>query len=842
MAKSNQGSKLPLKVSAAANRALEGFTKSSNKIVSSQLGAPQNLIDLSAQNEKLANSINSTIVRTYNDFVGLGSDHNAQEINQILTLSKKNAATTKTNVKEQLEKFKKSVGGNETAAAVVQQRKNYKASLYSSYDLILGVIPKMKMAVKTIANSIISPDDFSKRSFSIRFDESRMNKQAIAEAKSQLDTLTKKYKLDENLAEEVSDTLVKGERFFAILSLNDQIRTLLKEQVTSTPDSGYRTLQGTCKMMLSEATATPEENFLLDEGMAIFNEGRKEDNKFNKDNFANSLDEFFTNNFVIGDSSHLLNEHVETQNELTEAQAFQVPTAMKSAASNTATSEASAAADGLRMSSDSAVLKRLSPDCVVKLEFEDQVYGYIYLDTIEAPRKANEPGRSGATGGDQSMTANTVTSAVQSVLYSANDIDRGIGGGAKNNLAFNDPKLSFIADMFANRLSQKENIRLIKKSEQLKYVIYHSLLTKRITKDEKVRVLFFTPDEIVHIDRKESIFDNILFFAKLYIATLITLLMQNVVRGADKRAYYVDIGLENDAANAVNDVIRTVKAKDVSNIHDMDITSVMNMLSEFNDYYIPTIDGEKPITIDTVEGLSNVSLDNDFLNWLSNNIFSGIGLPSAYLTEVENVDFAKTLAMQNSRFIRDIISEQRIFGNGYSEIYRKLYKREFGNSSNTNLDKSAAQKKANDANGDRNNDGSTAQIDIESIVVAFPSPVSLNMTNLNDQLNNLNMLVDSMAELIEVPKDDLDTAKPIFKLEMYRKFLSNLDWEEMDSVMKIVKQKLVTTKIKNPSAASGDGGGDPSDDGGEGEDGGDDAGAAPPDGGDEAPQGMPAMP
>lgn len=178
-------------------------------------------------------------------------------------------------------------------------------------------------------------------------------------------------------------------------------------------------------------------------------------------------------------------------------------------------------------------------------------------------------------------------------------------------------------------------------------------------------------------------------------------------------------------------------------------------------------------------------MDNDFLNWLSNNIFSGIGLPSAYLTEVENVDFAKTLAMQNSRFIRSIVGEQVTFGFGYSELVRKLFLKEHPES---------VDPKAGEKGDDRR------MIDVNSIEVKFPSPVSLNMTNLNDQIANLNTLIDEISDVIDVPEADRELAKPIFKREMLKKYLANLDWDEMEEIMTKVKLEVVKTKIKTAPA------------------------------------------
>jgi hypothetical protein len=189
--------------------------------------------------------------------------------------------------------------------------------------------------------------------------------------------------------------------------------------------------------------------------------------------------------------------------------------------------------------------------------------------------------------------------------------------------------------------------------------------------------------------------------------------------------------------------------------------------------------------METIDGLENTSLDNDFLNWLSNNIFSGMGIPSAFLSEVENIDFAKTLAMQNSRLIRDIVAEQVTLGKGLSELLRKIYAIEFFKNDDT---ESKDSKKEVD-------DSVLAAVD--SIEVRFPSPVSLNMTNLADQINNITTLMDPLIEALTFPEDIKDIATPIFKQEMFRKYLPSIHWRDIEEIMKTAKTKAVREKIKN---------------------------------------------
>lgn len=162
---------------------------------------------------------------------------------------------------------------------------------------------------------------------------------------------------------------------------------------------------------------------------------------------------------------------------------------------------------------------------------------------------------------------------------------------------------------------------------------------------------------------------------------------------------------------------------------------------------------------------------------MSTNIFSGIGIPSAYLNDVENVEFAKMLSMQNSKFIRDIVTEQSVLGTGYTELIRKIYIQRFGD-----------PKKETEAY--------FKNLDINSVEASFPSPASLNMANLNDQLSNVVTLVDTLSDSIDIAAEDKDLASPIFKRRMIRKFIPNIDWNDIDGIVELVKQDVLKLKIK----------------------------------------------
>lgn len=776
-------------LSKAAIAAIDSLHGSNNEILKITHGLSNTDIKDDLKNKERILELENIVKQTFTNLIGKDTDFSSDEINHLLTLAsaeskkKKESSVEK---KKRFEEFKKVIAteNNRFMQDMISTRKHNRKQLYASYDLILSIIPKMKLAVETWVNSIISPDDFTKGSLNIINKNIQLDDNDNIFFKKAMKALADKFSIEKNLKKDVMDYLIKGELFFLVLSLNDELKTLLQENVTGSANIEYTKLSNKFEIeTLNESNALNHFNLdasFLQEGYKLFNSG-KDNKECTKEIFINEMNLLMENGLVIGSSKQFLTEDAKLENEFTSNNYL-----VNSEASNKEI-------DKLKFSTNSASLKKLLPENIVKLEFNEKCFGYVYIDSIVDENINNAT----YIGNGQQNINITTNSPLGTVLYSGKDTpanSEGLGQATGELGAAMDAKLQFIASAFANRLSVEQNISVLKDNEELKYALYNSLKIRKLLVKDKLRVTFFKPSEVIHINRGSSIFDNILFFAKLYIASLITILMQNIIRGGDKRAYYVDTGLENDISNTVQQVIKDVKSKDITGIHNMDIFSILNIVGETSDYYFPTIDDTKPITIDTVSGLENKSLDNDFLNWLSNNIFSGMGIPSAYLTEVENIDFAKTLSMQNTRFIRDVVAEQSITSEGYTALLQLLFTIEFKqpvNSENKEEDSSNNKKE------------SKVQTDILSLInpmdieVRFPSPMSLNMTNLTDQTSNLNSLIDSFADNIDWESADAEKAKLRLKTEMFRQYIPNIDWDTIDNIINKIKIDLNKQKIKS---------------------------------------------
>lgn len=665
-----------------------------------------------------------------------------------------------------------------------------------------------------------------------------------------------RHKISEDLFENISDYLVRGELIFLVSSINDELQQMLTEShSTNKPlDRPFtKSLFNTTTLTEAAAATSTEvsqDYLLLREGVEILKEDAGEAAKeLDIQKLSEALNDVMTTSLVIGTAESIM---LEANQQKDQIDAFNqiARTSLLTTKKDANASDNVAAAEAftkINFRSNQAIVRKLKPENLVKLDFEGKTFGYIYLETFEndeynplqvsqAPNNGqpagNSGGLSGSTGGNGSLMSGKpndgMNAMLNNVVYSGSDVPDASSGqlGSSGGKVTINPKLMFIAGAFANRLSKETNIKLLRRNSLVKNAIYHSLSVNRILqKKDKLRIVFLNPDDVIHIDRKKSIFDNILFFAKIYIATLIALLMQNIVRGAAKRAYYVEVGMENDSSNVVESVVRDVKTSEVSGIHNHDIASIMNIVGDFNDYYIPVIDGEKPVTIDTIEALDNKSLDDEFLTWLSNNIFSGMGVPSSFTNDVENTDFAKTLSMQNSRFIRDIVSEQSILGTGYTNLLRRIWQIENtvaqaetkGDASDFAKSDAAQDREAEKAREKKAELTNELNIDISGIQAIFPSPLSLNMTNLSEQIDNVSRVTDTLVEAVpEITEEQKPVFTTLFKKHMFRRFISGLDWEDHDELISKALKDL-TAKMLRDSKVTPPSGGDGADIGGAGE-------------------------
>ena len=199
-------------------------------------------------------------------------------------------------------------------------------------------------------------------------------------------------------------------------------------------------------------------------------------------------------------------------------------------------------------------------------------------------------------------------------------------------------------------------------------------------------------------------------------------------------------------------------------------------------------------------------------------MISGIGIPPEYLSYSEQTEFARSLAMMNGKFVRSVIMYQKEFANKFTKMFRILYKNEF--LSNLDLEeKKKLQKKINKKEIDKNktekennaNDVQTDNallkdtvFDLNSITIRFPSPQSLNMTAMKEQIDSTNEIIEFISRTL-VSEDDAERSAS-FKRLLTQDLLSSFDWNKYNELLKISDIDSMEEKLNKADGENSSGG------------------------------------
>ena len=197
---------------------------------------------------------------------------------------------------------------------------------------------------------------------------------------------------------------------------------------------------------------------------------------------------------------------------------------------------------------------------------------------------------------------------------------------------------------------------------------------------------------------------------------------------------------------------------------------------------------EKAIEIDTLPGM-NVEFDNDWTEYLKKTMISGMGVPAAYLNYHEEIDFAKSLSMVNGNFLRGTVIDQKPLGTSYTKLYRLLYRNEYTNyimSSDMEVEIERYKKNHNRRFNTREKQDN---VDLSKLEAKFPSPASLNLTNMIEQLNSASQVADMLLDAIVGQQAD-DNTRKYGKFAIMKDLCSNIDFVRYK---KLIDKELLTS-------------------------------------------------
>lgn len=708
---------------------------------------------------------------------------------------------------------------------------------YTDYRLIDKYIPEITDSLDVLRDSIMSPDDISKKSvlYSYIGELSTADRELF---ESNMRKLFEKYDFETFISDKIRSTLLLGDGFTIVDKLSSTFTRYLNEG-----DGGDEELKDDGNVLSESADIFASPKF-RDRIKAYYEKAKS----LNEASFVTKGSD--GKKYQVTSDMYVKNTEEEILKMINKNVKY-IEDPMK-ALSDFTKYTGSTVSDKYtdkitkELNINGVYFKDLNPDDVIKLEIDHICIGYIVINRTRGA--ADTIGGFGGSGinGNYSMLG-AITSALNPDM-----------GNANNNLQFNQASMSTdaftgnqnilkdgntalayntIVDMLVKGISEKIDNKYIEKNEAFRDLLFGLVRMDYIISKE-IDITFLEASQLDHVKIDSTMTYGVsriassMFPAKLYLALLLTNLMLKINQGRDRRVFYVDTDLDDDFEGNIEQIIKDVKSSEIPTSSfgsTTSVSTVLNTVGSLENYYIPTIDGNRPFDIDVISGMQ-VDINDELMEKLLKSAIIGTGVPYNYIDATNEIDFARSLSMQNQGFVKKVVNYQQVFSRFFTKIIRKMYKYEFGiddidETKNNKLKeiKIKNKKRGKKSKKDDDADSHSSMIDIEKIEIVFPEPVLLNVTTNNEQIEATNTTIEYITEMyVDANDENADDIKRRFKKELARSvYMKNLDWEAIDKAYDKMQEDSIEEKLlEKISKASQGSGEEGTDDAGSEDDGG----------------------
>lgn len=355
------------------------------------------------------------------------------------------------------------------------------------------------------------------------------------------------------------------------------------------------------------------------------------------------------------------------------------------------------------------------------------------------------------------------------------------GSNSGMNAPFNcvDPsRQEELLKYIASQLSTFIDKKFINANQDLRQEIYAILKYNDLFNTpaiDKMKITFIPPEDMIHVyfkldpttHRGISDLDRAMVPAKIYASMYITDAIGKLVRGQDKRVFYVKQSVDSNIAQTLMNVINQVKQGNFGFRQFSNINNVLNITGKFNDYFIPVSNGgDSPIQIEVLPG-QQFTDNSEQMQQLREMAVNATDVPFEIIQMRQSVDYAMQLSMSNAKFLRKIYAKQGIFSPYLSRLMTKLYNFEYE--------------------------------ETEDITVSLPPPVFINTANTNQLVDNTKQYVQNIAET-ELANEDDDKVKNQYIKDLFYYYIgTHIDISRHEAILQKAIQKVRLEQGKEDS-------------------------------------------
>lgn len=602
-------------------------------------------------------------------------------------------------------------------------------------DCILRYMPKLQEALDTKKENVLCSDSFGKDFLNAR-NKSKTGEDEEAKFVEELNNLKRLYNLSE-FYERCYDNISKyGEEFVYISPYKKEFAKLLNSpnrkgifdtsSATATKfsigvrENGFLSITSgsdtiSCDSEINEAVSKIKNfhgaNFILESGIiksvyreaGIINEARNKKFDVTIDNDL-ELDDF-------KEYDKTSNDGFIDQKKISE-KAIKV---------------------------NGCIIKKLPRDRVIPIYIEDTCLGYYYF---EIPR----------------MQENFGVQNLRDPLYAMkNTSNTSIIDNESNN-----DQIEMVIQYLSNQLTNVIDAKFIEANADIRREIYmimkhNDIFNSKMSGD--IKVTFIPPENVHHLyfkfdektHRGVSDLDKSLLPAKLYSSLYLTNTIGVLTRGQDKRVYYIKQTVDSNISASLINAINQIKKSNFGLREVNSIGQILNITGRYNDYFIPTNQGDSPIQFEVMQG-QNIDIKSDLLEILEEMAVNATDVPLEVIQARQSMDYATQYVMSNSKFYRKILKRQSICNRIFSRMTTSIYNYEY---------------ETNDI-----------------IEVTLPVPLYLKMNAVSSVIDNAKTYVEAIADY-EYPDSNDEAIKGIFRKKLMRYQLqAHVDQDIIDKLKK----------------------------------------------------------
>ena len=634
---------------------------------------------------------------------------------------------------ERLEKIKNAIMNNKNINEFqsLLTSMDSKVSKYEDLMIITKIVPKLKEAKNVMLNSILSPDDFTKQiALNFMLDGKPLSDSTnpvVNGLLSDIKKYMKKYDVTKYIKHAIDRSLTLGTYSLAVLPYDKLYRELLIHKNTLNKSTSLNDVS------IKESTVIDDKTI-----KEIFQE--------NVSTVKDSIKQYYENTEVIDESCGLFDEEIllEEIKPKIKDKSFDMDKISKELRKNNG--QINTSQDGMvdiekiknhDFGLTGCKIKKLDPRRLIKLEIDDTVFGYYYLETAETANVLRNPM---AFKLKQSVNQSTASSGIDQ-LY------RSLG----------------------NLLYKKLDFKFIDKCKDIKENLY-DILKYADAANNNIKIIYLEPDDVVEFKIDESMFEQSLFYARIYMMLLLTNISAKIARSNDVRAYYVTTDESGGVPTMVMNAINTLKRNNRSFYSMTNLGKMISNFNVFDDLFLAKSQGDnKPLDFEVIQG-QDINMDNEMMDILESIIVESTGVPLALLQTAAEAEFAKAYATFNLKVMRSGLDYQIEYNPAIEEFIKKILRSEKVNA-----------------------EESVKEI-IEQLSIYLQSPMNLLLTNALEQINNAKDLANGIGEILYGVNPPEDGRYQKFMLEVCKKYAPNIDWEAFEQIKKDVEMDNMKDK------------------------------------------------